>query len=135
MNLTHTFEILNIEKNRLIAISKKTVKKEIMFSDLDAIYITVRKSSNFNNAVFLLLSVLLLSVFLFFISHDIALLIPPGLIILTIIKMNYYKGYDLKIRLKNGTIFKMKFPVELKNENINIVNLIRKRVYDYRIAN
>lgn len=50
-----------------------------------------------------------------------------------ILKMNDYKSYSLKIRLKNGVIFEKKVNIKSKYETIDFVNDIRKEIYDYKI--
>jgi hypothetical protein len=47
--------------------------------------------------------------------------------------MNSYKRYGLKICLKNGETIENKIPTKSKHETIDIVNDVRKEVYNYKI--
>jgi hypothetical protein len=64
---------------------------------------------------------------------DLILLIAFLLVITIILKMNDYKSYGLKIRLKNGAIFEKRVDIKSKHETIDFVNDIRKEIYDYKI--
>jgi hypothetical protein len=64
---------------------------------------------------------------------DLILIIAFLLVITIILKMNDYKSYGLKIRLKNGAIFEKRVDIKSKHETIDFVNDIRKEIYDYKI--
>jgi hypothetical protein len=64
---------------------------------------------------------------------DLILSIAFLLVITIILKMNDYKSYGLKIRLKNGAIFEKRVDIKSKHETIDFVNDIRKEIYDYKI--
>lgn len=46
---------------------------------------------------------------------------------------NDYKSYSLKLRLKNGEIFEKKLQLKSKHETINIINKVRKEIYNSKI--
>ncbi|MBG6112048.1 hypothetical protein H4V97_001070 [Flavobacterium sp. CG_23.5] len=133
MNLNYTFEVLNLEENKLILSSKKIESREILFTELDSIYISVNKFPSFSECVPLLFSIVIIASFLLYLSLDLILFLPPLIIIVSIAKMTSYKSYELKIRLKNGTCLKKQVPLKLKHETIDIVNEVRKEIYNYKI--
>ncbi|TDE07716.1 hypothetical protein [Flavobacterium sandaracinum] len=135
MNLKYTFDELNIEKNKLILNSKKKDQKAILFSEVDEIYISVHKFPSLLELVPFLFLIIIATLCLLYLSLEIMLFLPPLLILTFIIKMNDYKSYELKIRLKNGVFFTKKVPLKLKYETLDIISDIRKQIYNYRIDN
>lgn len=135
MNLNYTFEDLNLEKNKLILSFKKMKKREILFTELDSIYISLNKFPSFYECLPLLFSIVIIAAFLLYLSLDVILFLPPLIIIVSIAKMTNYKSYELKIRLKNGVFLKKRVPQKLKYETIDIINEVRKEMYNYKIKN
>ena len=133
MNLNYTFDALNIEKNKLILSSKKMKNREILFSELDSIYMSVNKYPSLYECLPLLFSIVIIAIFLLYLSLDLILFLPPLIIIFSIVKMNNYKSYELKIRLKNGMFMKKQVPLKLKFETIDIINAVKKEIYNYKI--
>lgn len=70
--------------------------------------------------------------YLFF-QIDLILIIAFSVFIAIILKKNDYKSYSLKLRLKNGQVFKNKVPLKSKRKAINIVYKVRKEIYKIKI--
>ncbi|OAB28893.1 hypothetical protein SAMN05444395_102380 [Flavobacterium fryxellicola] len=133
MNLKYTFDELSLEKNKLILSSRKKRQKAILFSELDEIYISANKFPSLLELLPFLFLIIIATLCLLYLHLELMLFLPPLLIITFIVKMNDYKSYELKIRLKNGIFFKKKVPLKLKHETLDIINDVRKQIYNYRI--
>ena len=135
MQSNYSFDILNIEEDKLIVSAKKRESSEISFSEIEMIYVSAKKCPLLITMLLLLFSIAFIISSVLYLSLQLTLLIVPISLLLYIIKTIYYNGYELKIRLKNQSIYKTKVPLKLKNEAISKVNEIRKKVYDYQILN
>ena len=135
MNSTYTFDFLNVEKDKLIVSSKKSTNSEILFSEIEMIYVSARKCPLLIKLISLFFSISFIISCVLYLSKQMVLLIIPIGILVFILKDIYYNGYELKIRQKNQSIYKTKVPLKLKNETISKANEIRKKVYDYQILN
>ncbi|SDG77633.1 hypothetical protein SAMN04488062_102114 [Flavobacterium omnivorum] len=135
MNLKYTFDELSLEKNKLILSSRNNNQKAILFTELDEIYISVHKFPSLLELVPFLFLIIIATLSLLYLSLEIMLFLPPLFIVTFIVKMNDYKSYELKIRLKNGVFFTKKVPQKLKHETLDIISKVRKQIYNYRIDN
>jgi hypothetical protein len=133
MILKNNFIKLSLTENGILLIFKTKEKKQILFSDLDQVYITVNKMKTIYIALIFVLSIGLAGFSYIYFQIDLILLIAFLLVITIILKMNDYKSYGLKIRLKNGAIFEKRVDIKSKHETIDFVNDIRKEIYDYKI--
>jgi hypothetical protein len=133
MILKNNFIKLSLTENGILLIFKTKEKKQILFSDLDQVYITVNKMKTIYIALIFALSIGLAGFSYIYFQIDLILLIAFLLVITIILKMNDYKSYALKIRLKNGAIFEKRVDIKSKHETIDFVNDIRKEIYDYKI--
>ena len=133
MILKNNFIKLSLTENGILLIFKTKEKKQILFSDLDQVYITVNKMKTIYIALIFALSIGLAGFSYIYFQIDLILLIAFLLVITIILKMNDYKSYGLKIRLKNGAIFEKRVDIKSKHETIDFVNDIRKEIYDYKI--
>lgn len=82
---------------------------------------------------FLILLLLLFSHL--YLQVEIPIILAYLTVIIFILKMNKFRNYTLKIRLKNGKTFEKKIAEKLKQEAIDIINEIRKEIYDSKIKN
>ena len=135
MTLNKQFDTITLAKNGLILSFKAKKKRTISFSDLDEIYISVNKTPPFYEFLLLAFAIGIITLYLLYLPLDLMLLIPLLIIIAVILKMNNHKSYELKIRLKNGAFLKKQVPLKLKHETIDIVNNVRKEIYNYKIRN
>lgn len=133
MIFTNNFRKLTLNKKGILIILKTKEKKEILFSDLDQIYITINKMKTIYE-VLILLSAITIATFLYLnLQIDSILIIAFLVAIVIILIKNDYKSYSLKLRLKNGEIFENKVQSKSKHETIDIVNEVRKEIYNYKI--
>jgi ABC-type transport system involved in cytochrome bd biosynthesis fused ATPase/permease subunit len=133
MILKNNFIKLSLTENGILLIFKTKEKKQILFSDLDQVYITVNKMKTIYIALIFALSIGLAGFSYIYFQIDLILIMAFLLVITIILKMNDYKSYGLKIRLKNGAIFEKRVDIKSKHETIDFVNDIRKEIYDYKI--
>jgi hypothetical protein len=105
---TNKFKKISVSENGILLSLKSKELKEISFSEIDKVYITVNNKKT--NYVFLLatisIGIVLLS--LFYLPLGIILLIPLSMVVIGMIVSNNYQSYGLKIVLKDGFFFKKK---------------------------
>ena len=127
------FVKLTIIENGLILTFKSKKNKEILFSELDKIYITINKIK----PVYMLLislSAICLAIFSYlFLKIDIIPLLVFLSILVFFFKMNNFKNYCLITRLKNSETFEKQVSIKSKHETINFVNYVQKEIYNYKI--
>lgn len=133
MNLTNNFRKLTLTTNGILLILKTKEKKQILFSDLDLIYITVNKMKTIYEVLILLSAIGLAAFNYLFFQIDLILIIAFLVVISIIFKKNDYKSYSLKLRLQNGQIFKNKVPLKSKHDTIDMVNEVRKEIYNIKM--
>lgn len=133
MFLNNKFEKIVITKKGIMLSNKSNKKKEILFSELDKIYITINKIPKIYEVLFVLFSIGIAVFSLLYQQPHIILPISFLIIVAVIKKMNTYKIYRLKICLKNGTFFKKHIPLKLKYESIDLINDVKKELYNYKI--
>jgi hypothetical protein len=133
MFVSTKFETIRLTENGIMLSDKSSKQKEILFSELDKIYITVNKISQTQEALFILVLIGITFISLLFLQAEIIIPIFIFITFIIILKLNQYKSYGLKIRLKNGTYFKKQIPSKLKYETVAIVNDIVKEFYNYKI--
>lgn len=126
---TSKFKNINVSDNGIILSSKSKELKEISFSEIDKIYITVNNKKT--NYVFLLATISVGIVFLslFYLPLGIILLIPLSMVVIGIIVSNNYQSYQLNIALKDGDVFKKRISQNSKYETIDVVNNIKEKIY------
>ena len=129
------FKEITLAERGIILNKRGKIKKEVLFSELDQIYISVHKMKLSNK--FLIILVLLFSGLFshLYLQVDIPIILAYLTVIIFILKMNKFRNYTLQIRLKNGTAFEKKIAVKLKQEAIDLINEIRKEIYDSKIDN
>jgi len=132
MFLNKNFETICLTENGIMLSNKSSKQKEILFSELDKIYITVNKISQTQEVLFILVLIGITVISLLYLQAEIIIPIFILITFIIIVKLNNYKSYGLKIRLKNGTFFKKQIPSKLKYETVAIVNDIRKELYNYK---
>lgn len=126
---TNKFKNISVSDNGIKLSLKSKELKEISFSEIDKIYITVNNKKT--NYVILLtvisLGIVLLS--LFYLPLGIIFLIPLSMVVIGIIVSNNYQSYRLNIALKDGDVFIKRISQKLKYETIDVVNNIKEKIY------
>ena len=135
MIFTNNFKKISLIESGIILTYKSKNTKEILFSELDKTHIKINKIKPAYGLIIILLSLCLEVLSYMYLQINIILLITLFLILLIILKMNDYKSYSIKIRLKNGEIIEEKIQTKLKLETIDIVNDVQKAIFNYKIKN
>jgi len=107
---------------------KNKKEKEILFSEIDTIYIQINKIQLIYIILFVAISILFVSLSLWFLEFELILISPIPLIILVVIKMNDYKRYVIKIVLKNGKYLLQPISLKSKYKTIDVIHKIRKEL-------
>ena len=123
------FKNISLVENGIILSFKSAEQKEISFSEIDKIYISVNKVSPVYVLLFILISLTVMGLSLWFMDFDLILLLPMLLIISGAVRLNNYKRYGMTIALKNGDFLEQNVPLKLKYEAIDFVNKIRKELF------
>lgn len=126
------FITLKIDEKRLILINKKEEEFGILFSELDKIYIKRCQLSFFLKVGITLTSLFIISVLSKYLLIEIVLFASLFFVIPLLLWMNNYKWYQLNLRLIDGTFYSTTF-YKKKQEQINLVNVVKKEIYDNHI--
>lgn len=123
-----------LSKKKIFLTYKKSIKREIEFSELDNIHIKFYKLSSFNCFLFICFSI---SFFLFTLLFlDTTKIILLLLILITInTVLIKHKICKLLVHLKNGTIYKKQIPLNLKFEAVQIVSEVRAEIKKHKTKN
>lgn len=131
MAISTIFDTITLLENGIVLYLKNDKKTTISFSELDKIYIKVNKSKPEHEFVFIILPFLLLFLFIQCLMLEKAILLSLFVVFPVFVKMYKYKSYGLMIDLKDGTVFRKKVALVSKNENVSIVNAVRKKQLNY----
>jgi hypothetical protein len=127
------FITLKIDEKRLILINKKEEEFGILFSELDKIFIKRCQLSFFLKVGITLTSLFIISVLANYLLIEIVLFASLLFVIPLLLWMNNYKWYQLNLRLNDGTFYSKTFYKEKKQEQITLVNVVKKEIYDNHI--
>lgn len=133
MNFNEKIDEINIDNDRLHVLYTTGTKSEILFSELHDIFITVNKINPIYEFLIFMFSVSITLFAFFYLQTNLILTIASLLIVLTIVKMNNHKRYGMSIHLKNGTSIKKRVPLKTKNETVDFVNDVRRKIYNNKI--
>ncbi len=127
--IINNFKKITIGEKELILKFKTKEPKEISFSEINKIYIKVKKVPLKYIMLFVgvSLSVVLFSLWIF--GFKWILFSPLFLILAGVIKLNSYKRYVLKIKLKSGSSVIQPIPLKLKYKTIEDIKKVRKAVF------
>jgi len=128
---TKRFDSLTFSKDGLFLKYRNEPEIEISFADLDQIYIKKNKLSPFIE--FMGISFPFLFVYMAVQNLPFDLMILASVItIFPVLKIIInYKWYRLYVRLNDGTVFKKKITLDLKTENISILEKVRTEYLYY----
>jgi hypothetical protein len=120
---------ITIGEKSLILMFKSKEPKEISFSEINKIYIKIKKIPLQYIVLFFgaTLSAVLFSLWIF--GFNLVLFSPLFLIVVGVIKLNSYKRYVLKIKLKNGSSVIQPIPLKLKHKTIEDIKKVRRAVF------
>ena len=120
------FKKITIGEKGVILKYQDQESKEISFSDINKIYIKVKKVPLKYTIVFVVvsLSLILLSQMIF--GFKWILFSPLFLVLVGVIKLDSHKSYVLKIKLRNGQSVIQPIPLKSKYTTIQDINKVRK---------
>jgi hypothetical protein len=133
MILKNKIEEITLDQKGIILSYKERDQKEILYSELNEIYITVNKIKPFSEFLIILISISIATFSFLILQTNIILTLSLLIIFTIIVKTNTYKRYGLKICLKNGETIEKKILAKSKHETIDIVNDVKKEIYNYKI--
>ena len=120
---------INIGEKSLILMFKSKEPKEISFSEINKIYIKIKKIPLLYIVLFFGVSLGVVLFFLWIFGFNLVLFSPLFLIVVGVIKLNSYKRYVLKIKLKNGSSVIQPIPLKLKYKTIEDIKKVRRAVF------
>jgi uncharacterized membrane protein len=135
MYFNKKIENIVIDNDRLLIIYKSGTQNEIQISDLKDIFLTVNKINPVYEFLIIILSAIATLFAFFYLQANLILIISSLLIVVIMAKANNYKRYRLKINLNNGISLIKQVPLKSKNQTIDFVNDVRKKVYICKIEN
>lgn len=127
--IINNFKKMTIGEKSLILKFKSKEPKEISFSEINKIYIKVKKVSLKYIILFVGVSSSVVLFALWIFGFKLILFSPLFLILVGVIKLNSYKRYVLKIKLKNGSLVIQPIPLKLKYKIIEDIKKVRKAVF------
>ena len=133
MIFKNKLEEITLDKEGIILNCKERAQKEILYSELNEIYITVNKRKPFSEFIVILISVCIASFSFLFLQTNIILTLSVLLIFIIAVRMSTYNRYGVKICLRNGETIEKKIDAKSKHEIIDIVNDVKKEIYNYKI--
>lgn len=126
MNVNTKFKNLAIVDQGLILQHGKKEEREISFSEIENIYIKVNKLKPICELGIIVLPFLLIFLSVHYLALEKVVFLGLSAVIPVFVKINNYKSYGLRICLKDGTVFRKRVSLDEKDENISIVNAVRK---------
>ena len=122
----NNFKRIVIGDKGLILKFKNKEPKVISFSEINKIFIKVKKVPVKYIVLFVGLSLCIVLLLLWIYGFNLVAFSPFFLILVGVIKLNSYKTYVLKIKLKNGSSVIQPIPLKSKNKTIEDIYLVRK---------
>jgi len=124
------FKNITIEESGLVLNFKSAEQKNILFSEIDKIYISIHKVLPIYVFLFVVISLIVIGLYFLFIDFDLILFSLLLLIVFGALKLNNYKRYEMTISLKDGVFLEQQVPLRLRYEAIDFVNRIRKELFN-----
>jgi hypothetical protein len=131
ITITSKFDNLIIVENGLILKYGKKRERKISFSELEKIYIKTYKLNPLFELVFILSPFLLLLLLVKYLRFEFIILLALFTVIPVFLKVKNYKWCRLKIVLIDDTFFTKKVSMNVKSENITIINKVMKQWFKY----
>lgn len=126
MNRNTKFNDLTIVEHGVILKKGKMKEIKISFSELDKIYLKVSKLNPICELGLILLPFFLIYLSVQYMSIEKVMFVGLSSVIPVFLKINNYKSYRLIICLKDGSIFRKKVFLKIKEETVSTVNAVRK---------
>lgn len=126
MSVNVNFNTLTLVDDGVVLSLKNNQEKEISYSELDKIYMKVYKLKPLSELGFILVPFLLIFLSVQYVTLEKVMLVGLFTVIPVLIRINTYKSYGLIICLKDGTVFRKKVSLNVKGENISVINTVRR---------
>lgn len=130
-----TFESLDRIENGLVIKNKKKEEIKIEYSALFKIYIRKCKLNLYKKIGILSLLLLLIPALDNYLPIELIIFAIGILAIPMMVKLNNYIQYQLVLQDYEGAIYKRNFGVKTKQEHINLINIVRKEIFQATIDN
>lgn len=124
--ISDNFKKITLLENGLILKFASKSPIEISFSEIKSIYIKVKKTPVKWILLFVASSLSIVFVLLLIFGTKLVVFSPLFLIVVGVLKLNSYKRYVLKIKLKNGTSILQNVPLKLKYKTVEDIKKVRK---------
>lgn len=131
---TNKFDSLTLVENGFILKNRKKGEKKIFFSELDKIYIQKFKIHPVFELLFILFPFILMFIVLQYYPFDLLIIAAMFTVLPVFISVHNCKWYKLIVHLKDGSFFIKKVSLDLKSENISLLNKVNNE-YLYYNAN
>ncbi len=123
-----TLKKIIVVDNGLVLKFKNKESKEIAFSEINKVYLKVKKTPIKYILLFVAVSLSAVLCSLLIFGFKLILFSPLLLILLGVIKLNAYRRYALKIKLKNGIAVVEPISSKIKYDTIEDIKKIRKGI-------
>ncbi|NDP26105.1 MAG: hypothetical protein GZ087_01570 [Flavobacterium sp.] len=127
--IVNNFKKITIGEKGVILKYKSKEQQEIPFSEINKIYIKVKKTPVPFILLFVSVSLSAVLISLWIFGFKLILFSPLFLILVGLIKLINYKRYVLKIKLKSGKAIIQPIPLKLKYKTIDDITKIRKALF------
>lgn len=127
------FDALHLVDDGIILSHKNQQKKEISFSELDKIYMKQYKLSPLYQFIFILIPFFLIVLYVQYLMIEKVMFAAVFTVIPIFAKTYNYKRNSLVISVKDGTVYRKKVSSMLKNENVSMVNTVRRERLNYYV--
>ncbi len=131
MNANTRINEVRIVEHGLILLNGKNEEKEISFSELDKIYIKIIKLNPLYELGLILAAFALVFFAIQYITFEKVVFLSLSSVVPFFVKANHYKSYGLRICLKDGSVFRKKVPLSVRDKNILLVSEVRRAQLNY----
>ena len=122
---------VRIVEHGLILLNGKNEEKEILFSELDKIYIKVIKINPVYELGLILAAFALVFFSIQWVTFEKVVFLSLSSVVPFFVKTSHYKSYGLRICLKDGSVFRKKVALSAKDRNVLFVSEVRRAQLNY----
>lgn len=111
--------------NKEVVLSFKTKESiKISFLDIDSMYVQANRLQASYILLFIAISIAVILLFIWILGFEWILISPITLIVLGALRLNKFKSYVVKFKLKSGDNIDQPIPLRLKNQAIDVVKIL-----------
>lgn len=123
------FDSLTLVENKLVLKYRKKQLNQILFSEIDKIYIKVYKLKPIYGFLVVLSPMLFAFPYFEFIKLNVEMTIVLFPVIPALVKTSRFNRYGLVIILKDGSVYRKKVPLKLKSDTVELINEVKKKCF------